>query len=86
MDNKCKCGKKRLGGVPQTCKTCGLPLPPLSRRDIQRMRQYMAEAIKSADDKTKKMDAFKDLIDEIGFEALEGAVKEYRRHLDSLKV
>ena len=85
MDNKCKCGKKRLGGIPQMCKTCGLPLPPLSRRDIQRMRQYMEESMKAVDDKTRKFDAFKDLIDEVGFEILEEAVKEYRRHLDSMK-
>lgn len=84
MEN-CSCGKKRLGNIRQICKTCGLPLPPLNRRDIQRMRQYMAESIKAPDDMTKKMDAFKDLIDEVGFEILEEAVKDYRKHLDSMK-
>ena len=31
----CQCGKRRLGGLPQNCNTCGKPLPALRKKDVK---------------------------------------------------
>ena len=42
-EKKCKCGKRKLGGLKQICRDCGLPLPALRKCDIQNMRKCAIE-------------------------------------------
>jgi hypothetical protein len=42
-EKKCKCGKRKLGGIRQICRDCGLPLPSLRKCDILSMRRFAIE-------------------------------------------